>query len=86
MGRQRATAEQRTTGDAHAKAGVAYAKAWAAHAKTDAACAKADAAYLMARAVFAKAGAAYASQLEALHRAECPNSKWNGHTIFGGTS
>ena len=51
-----------------------------------AACEKAAAAYLMARAVFAKAGAAYASQLEALHRAECPNSKWNGYTIFGDTS
>ena len=51
-----------------------------------AACEKAAAAYLMARAAYAKARAAYASQLEALHRAECPNSKWNGYTIFGDTS
>ena len=64
---------------AYAKAAAAYAKAWAAYDEAWAAYAKTDAAY-------AKARAAYASQLEALHRAECPNSKWNGYTIFGDTS
>ena len=85
---------------AYAKARAAYAKAWAAYAKARAAYAKAAAAYAKAwaaydeawaayaktDAAYAKARAAYASQLEALHRAECPNSKWNGYTIFGDTS
>src|SRR3990167_3670460 len=64
---------------AYAKARAAYDEAWAAYDE-------AWAAYAKARAAYAKARAAYASQLEALHRAECPNSKWNGYTIFGDKS
>ena len=81
----KATAAYAKARAAYAKAATACDEAWAACAKAWAAYAKATTAYAKARAAYAKAEAAYASQLEALHRAECPNSKWNGYTIFGDT-
>ncbi len=75
---------------------AAYEKARVAHEKTRAACEKAEAAYEKARAARGKAWAAYnktwaacekawaarRSEIEALHRAECPDCTWNGESIF----
>ena len=61
-----------------AAAWAEYAAAWA---KADAAWAKSDAAQAEYDAAWAEADAAWA-EITALHLAECPDTTWNGRSIF----
>jgi len=65
------------------KAKAEYYKAKAEYAKAKAEYAKAKAEYNMSRVEYYKTRAECKEELEALHKAECPDSKWNGRTIFG---
>ena len=77
---------------ARAKLDAAYAELDAAYAELDAACdkwaaarAKLDAAYAELDAACDKWAAAcdkYKPAFEAIHAAECPDSTWNGTSIF----
>lgn len=71
------------------KAWKAYCKAWKAYCKARDAYCKAWKAYNKARDAYNKAWDAYykalqnhKSEIEVLHKAECPNCPWNGKTIF----
>ena len=72
------------------KAGKAYLKAWEAYMEAGEAYVEAREAYVEAWKVYIKTLNAYYKalkkydkQIEALHKKECPNCPWNGHSIFG---
>jgi hypothetical protein len=78
--------EYNTAWAAYSTARAAYDTAWAAYSTARAAYNTAWAAYSTAWVAYNTARAAYAPALEAQHRAECPDSTWNGRTIFGSAS
>jgi len=72
------------------RAWVEYGRAWAAYDRTGVEYDLTGAAYVRARAAYDRARAAYdrtgveaLPALEAQHRAEYPDSTWNGRSIFG---
>ena len=85
-------------GQAHGQALQAYDQAWQAYDQAWQAYDQARQAYDQARQARGQAGQAYGqarqayyqaltnnkSEIEKLHKAECPNCPWNGHTIFPG--
>ena len=72
-------AEQALTqaGQAYDQALQAYNQAWQAYGQ-------AWQAYYQARRAYVQALTKNKSEIEKLHKAECPNCPWNGHTIFPG--
>jgi len=79
-------------GQAYDKAEQARVKAWQAYVKAGQARVKAGQAYNKAWQAYVKAGQAYNEVLpdnmpaiEELHRMECTNCPWDGHTIFPNT-
>jgi len=82
---------------AYEKAWIAVQEAWMTHPKVREACERGQMTYeealtaYITKVAYAKAGEAYhkiirAYQVEvkALHAKECPNSPWDGRTIFPG--
>lgn len=77
-----ARAAYQQAGAAYWQAGAAYVQARAAYEQAWAAYWQARAAYEQAGAAYEQAGAASKSELEALHRIECPDCPWDGRSIF----
>jgi len=73
----RAEAEYDRAWAEYDRARVEYARAYAEYERL-------GAEYLRAGAEYARARAEYLAALEVQHRAEYPDSTWNGTTIFGG--
>ena len=78
-----------TAEEAYVKAEEAHNKAWEAYITAGEVYDKAWKAYITAEEAYVKAGEALVkalqnnwAKIEELHRKECPNCPWDGHTIF----
>ncbi len=71
-------------GRAYDKAGRACVEAWQAYDETRRACAEARQACVEAWQAYDEALATHRAEIEALHKQECPDCPWDGHTIFPG--